>query len=113
MADEEIGVVFVVLGGVLMAVGIFFWPICGIGIILLIVGIILLATGSTRRQAYAQPGYGYPVVPPYAYPPQPPAAGAPVPPAPYAQPMCPVCSSPLTWVPQYGRWYCSRCQAYR
>lgn len=113
MADEELGIVLIVLGVVLMVVGFIFWPICAIGVVLLIVGIVLLATERTRTQAYAMPGYGYPAQPPYMYPPQPPAAGAPVPQAPYTQPPCPVCGSPLSWVPQYGRWYCSRCQAYR
>ena len=23
-----------------------------------------------------------------------------------AQPLCPTCSKPLTWIPQYQRWYC-------
>ena len=22
------------------------------------------------------------------------------------QPMCPTCGKPLTWIPQYNRWYC-------
>ncbi len=115
MPDEEIGIVFVVLGVVLMAVGFLFWPICGIGILLLIIGIVFVATAQSRSHQYAAPGYGYPSSPPYAYPPEPPAAGMPAPPgqAQYSQPLCPVCSSPLSWVPQYGRWYCSRCQTYR
>lgn len=114
MAEEEIGIVLIVLGVVFMVLGIFFLPICAIGFVLLIVGIVLMVTERQKMQAYGYPGYGYAGQPPYAYPPQPPAAGgAPVPPAPYTQPACPVCGSQLTWVPQYGRWYCSRCQAYR
>src|SRR5208337_1914373 len=23
-----------------------------------------------------------------------------------AQPICPTCNQPLTWIPQYSRWYC-------
>lgn len=94
-----------------MVVGFFFWPICAVGLVLLIVGIVMVAQDRTRTQAYAP--YGYAAQPPYAYPPQPPAGGVPVPQAPYSQPVCPVCGSQLTWVPQYGRWYCGRCQAYR
>jgi hypothetical protein len=49
-------------------------------------------------------GYGLPGMPPGV----PPAAGAPaVPPA------CPVCGNPLTWYPQYARWYCPTCGQYR
>jgi len=27
-------------------------------------------------------------------------------PAQQAQPLCPTCGKPLTWIPQYQRWYC-------
>lgn len=111
MPEEELGIVLIVLGVVFMVLGFLFWPVCAVGIVLLVIGIVLMVSERTRAQAYAP--YGYPSQPPYAYPPQPPAAGMPVPQAPYTQPVCPVCASPLTWVPQYGRWYCTRCQAYR
>ena len=111
MAEEEIGIVLIVLGVVLMVVGIVFWPICGIGLVLLIVGIVLFATERSRAQAYMP--YGYGAAPPYAYPQQPPTAPAPVPQGAYTPPVCPVCGSQLTWVPQYARWFCTRCQAYR
>jgi hypothetical protein len=113
MADQEIGIVLIVLGVVFMLGGFIFAPICGIGLILLIIGIIIMATGPSRASMYAQPGLGYPAPPPYGYPPPTAPGGMAPPPAPYNQPLCPVCSSPLSWVPQYGRWYCNRCQAYR
>jgi predicted membrane channel-forming protein YqfA (hemolysin III family) len=114
MAEEEVGLVLIVLGIVLMAIGVFLWPICAVGFVLLIVGVILYATERSRIRAYAYPGYGYPGQPPYGYPPPPGvAAPAPPPPAQPGQPLCPVCGSALMWVPQYGRWYCSRCVAYR
>jgi sporulation protein YlmC with PRC-barrel domain len=28
------------------------------------------------------------------------------------QPLCPICRSPLTWIPQYKRWYCYKDQKY-
>jgi len=28
------------------------------------------------------------------------------------QPMCPNCRGPLTYIPQYKRWYCYKCQKY-
>lgn len=28
-------------------------------------------------------------------------------------PPCPVCGMSLLWIPEYGRWYCSRCGHYR
>lgn len=33
--------------------------------------------------------------------------------APIAPAACPVCGRPMTWVPQYQRWYCASCQQYR
>ena len=115
MADEETGIILIVVGVVFIVLGIFFWPICGLGIVLLIIGVVLAATAPPRA-AYAPPGYyGYGAPPTVPYPPQAPAAGMPVPGAPpgYALPTCHVCGSPLTWVPQYSRWYCTRCQSYR
>ena len=29
-----------------------------------------------------------------------------------AQPICPTCSKPLTWIPQYQRWYCYNDKKY-
>ncbi len=114
MADQELGVALIVVGVVLMVVGIFFLPICALGFVLLIIGIVLAATSRpTAQYYYPQPYYGAPGAPPGAYPPQAPVAGQTVPAAPAQQPSCYVCGTPLTWVPQYGRWYCSRCQSYR
>jgi len=28
------------------------------------------------------------------------------------QPVCPTCNRPLTWIEQYGRWYCHTCRQY-
>src|SRR6266568_2799486 len=47
-------------------------------------------------------GGGYPV----GFGPYPGAAYPPAAP-------CPVCGSPMTWYPQYQRWYCPRCAQYR
>ena len=114
MPEQELGIILIVVGVVLMVVGLVFLPICGLGLVLLIIGIILAATNPPRVQYYyAQPVYGAPGMPPQGYPPQPPAPGQSVPSAPYQQPSCYVCGTPLSWVPQYGRWYCSRCQTYR
>src|SRR2546427_730226 len=35
------------------------------------------------------------------------------PPAPVMPAACPVCGRPMTWYPQYQRWYCPSCGAYR
>ncbi len=109
MPEQELGVVLIVVGAVLMVFGVFFGPVCGLGLVLLIIGIVLAATSHpTPQYYYPQPAYGAPA----AYPPQAPAApGAPA--APYQAPGCYVCGTALTWVPQYGRWYCYRCQSYR
>ena len=29
-----------------------------------------------------------------------------------AQPLCPTCNKPLTWIPQYSRWYCYNDKKY-
>ena len=29
-----------------------------------------------------------------------------------AQPLCPTCNKPLTWIPQYKRWYCYNDKKY-
>ena len=29
-----------------------------------------------------------------------------------AKPLCPTCSKPLTWIPQYSRWYCYNDKKY-
>jgi hypothetical protein len=81
-----------------------------LGILLLVVGVILVAVTPRQPMFYAPPpaAYGYPPQQPGAAP-----GAAPVSPGTYTPPACPVCGSPLTWVPQYGRWYCGRCQAYR
>lgn len=113
MAEEDVGIVLIVLGVVFMALGFLIPFACGLGLILLIIGIVLWATQRTRTQAMYPPSYGYPAQPGYAYGAPPTAPGAPVPQAPYTQPACSVCGTGLTWVPQYGRWYCTRCQAYR
>jgi sporulation protein YlmC with PRC-barrel domain len=33
-------------------------------------------------------------------------------PAQHAQPTCPTCGRPLTWIPQYQRWYCYNDKKY-
>ena len=106
MSNRDTGLALIIVSVILIAVGFipFLFPLCGIGIVLLIVGIILLAIGD--QPAY---GYGY-----YAPPPGYPYAQAPAAPAgPVTPPACPTCGSPLTWVPQYARWYCGREQQYR
>ena len=45
---------------------------------------------------------------PYGYAPMPGVPGPPPMPAP-----CPVCGRPMTWYPQYQRWYCPSCGQYR
>ncbi len=119
MADQDLGVVLIVLGAVLMVVVLFFLPICALGFVLLIIGIVLAATAHPTPQyyypapAYGAPGYGVPGAPPGPYAPQAPAPGQAAAGPTAQQPTCYVCGTPLTWVPQYGRWYCTRCSAYR
>lgn len=33
-------------------------------------------------------------------------------PTPQVQPTCPTCGKPLTWIPQYQRWYCYNDKKY-
>jgi len=43
---------------------------------------------------------------------QPAQVAQPFQPAQPAQPLCPICRGPLTWIPQYKRWYCYKDQKY-
>jgi len=106
MSDRDTGVTLIIVGVVLMAAGFlpFLWPLCGVGVLLLIVGLIL-TIASPGRPAYYSPPYAQPY---YAYPP---AVTAPT--GPQAPPACPACGQPLAWIAQYARWYCPRCQQYR
>lgn len=75
---------------------------------------------------YPQPGYYAPQATPAPWANAAPAASpapvaatsAPVTPAPVVPPAapgttaCPRCGRPLTWIPQYSRWYCYGCAQY-
>jgi len=53
-----------------------------------------------KPQAYAQSTYQQPT---QSQPTQQPQT---------SQPMCPTCGKPLTWIPQYQRWYCYNDKKY-
>lgn len=94
------------MGLVVLVLGFFFLPFCAFGLILIVVGLVIFTATHPQTPAYYYPLPAVPgpsVAPPPAYAPAAPA----VPPA------CPVCGVALSWVPQYGRWYCARCQVYR
>ena len=110
MAESEIGIVLIVVGVLAIGFGFFFWPACGFGIILLVVGIILVLAEQSRPRYYAPPMYPYSGMPPTPPGTAPTLPGTAVP---YAPAACPACGSPMAWIAQYGRWYCMRCQAYR
>jgi hypothetical protein len=67
-----------------------------IGFVIVIV-VYLVVRGNHPIGGGFPVGYG-------PYPPYPPPA---VPAA------CPVCGNPMTWYPQYNRWYCPHCAQYR
>lgn len=54
-----------------------------------------------KPQVQVQPQVTYQQQPQVQQQPQPQAA-----PQQPSQPMCPTCGKPLTWIPQYKRWYC-------
>lgn len=60
--------------------------------------------GATPGMPYAAPGAAAPMPPPAAPAMAPPAAAGSTP--------CPRCGRPLTWIPQYSRWYCYSEQQY-
>lgn len=62
-------------------------------------GIIPLIIWFIVRGPIRQPGYGA-----YGY--------MPPPPTPVYQ-YCPTCGQPMTFVAQYGRWYCNTCRQYK
>lgn len=68
--------------------------------------IILKPVAAQAAQpVYQQPAYQQPVAQPVAQPVQ-------QQPAAQAQPLCPSCGKPLTWIPQYQRWYCYNDKKY-
>jgi len=97
----------VVLGIVLLVIGILTSWFC-VGIPIAIAGFVILIYGIVKEQRPAMvmypPGYvpGYPVQPGYPAAPQAAPAAA-----------CPTCGTPLQWVAQYQRWFCTRCNQYR
>jgi len=125
-----LGLILLIVGLVL------FWPLLIIGILLMVFGLASpymmgqpMAGGyypqpayppyqqPYQYPAYQQPPYAPPMAAPQAPPPQPAPVIQPAPqpmpqPAPaYAPPAqpttnCPRCGRPLTYVPQYQRWYC-------
>lgn len=110
----------------------FLWMILGFILGGILIGILLLIaylkfdplinwqrSGGGTAPGYAMPPPGTPPVAYAAAPAAPPvapaAAPAPAAPAPVAAAPgtpCPRCGRPLTWVPQYNRWYCSTEQQY-
>jgi len=98
MENREIGEVLVVAGALLFLAGFAFFPICGFGLVLIILGLVVLVTEPPRPRYYYSVPYGYPLMPPIP-------SGAVAP--------CPACGTAMNWVGPYGRWYCTRCQAYR
>lgn len=85
------GVVILILGIVFL-----FIPfVCLAGVPLAIAGFVILLVGAVSEGA-PRAVYVYPY-----------ATGAPA-----APPACPRCGQPLTFVPQYGRWYCPAEQFY-
>lgn len=101
MAEDGLlitGVILLILGVILS----FISYLCFVGIPLAVAGFILLIVGAVQERP--RPAmYGYP--PAYGgYPPyptvQPPMMGG------IATFHCPRCGQPVTYVPQYQRWYC-------
>jgi len=68
--------------------------VAGVGGILLVVGLVMIATKAGPSAGFAPP------LPAPAYGPAPIAT-------------CPVCGQPLAWIAANNRWYCSRCGQYR
>jgi len=97
------------------------WMILGFILGGIILGVILLVAyikfdPLITWQRSASGGGQWPTPGPSATP-IPPAGAAGVPPPPPPTPMgqtpfCSTCGKPTTFVPQYGRYYCSNCQRY-
>lgn len=88
----------IVLGIVLLVIGILTSWFC-VGIPIAIAGFVILIYGAVKENRPVVM-YAPPYVPVY------PGAAAPA-------AACPVCGSPLQWVAQYQRWFCTRCNQYR
>ena len=85
--DAAVWVILLVIGTVLGTV---------VGFVIVLVIYLVVRENHPIGGGYPVAYGGYPSYPPPAVP----AA-------------CPVCGSPITWYPQYSRWYCHTCGQYR
>ncbi len=105
--------------------GLILWGILAVIFVWVLPGIFLLLAYLKLDEAMrpAAPAYGYPLpgyagTAPTGTPPSAPGTvpapgpAPPPPPPPPAVPLCPTCGQPATFIPQYGRYYCYRCQRY-
>jgi hypothetical protein len=119
------------------SIGFFAFWLCTVAAIVgSIIAMLRPAVPGQQRPAYPMQPQGYPPQqqPQQGYAPQQPYGAQPMQPQqqPYSaqqsqpmqpmqqqQPMaqqgqpCPTCQTPVTWVAQYQRWFCQRCQQYR
>jgi len=90
-------------GAVMVASG---WPLgslqYGAGVFAGFAGAIILIVAHYIKFTSGAPQYA----PSQAAPPPPP------PPSTTVQQLCPTCGRPLTFIQQYGRWYCYSCNKY-
>lgn len=111
-------ILFGILGGIFLAIGIFLMItiiFCIVGAILAIIGGIFLILGAALKAqettVSGQPQYQQyppPSQPQYQQYPPPPQQTSQQPPG----PPCASCGTSLTYVQQYGRWYCPNCRRY-
>jgi hypothetical protein len=102
-ADEAIGVVTAVVGGLLVGIGLIWIDVTNMTIVVLAMfGTMILGSAfqlsvikeERERRTRAVTGPVAPVAPP--------VAGH----------ICPTCSGTMTYIPEYNRYYCYRCQHY-
>jgi len=94
------------------------WGLIGLGVIVLVVAIVLTFTARRPTPVEVPVGAGSPppleflpaTTPPPIFP-TPPVPAPPPPPPPVGQ-YCVVCGRPVTYIPQYGRYYCFPCARY-
>jgi hypothetical protein len=98
--EQAIGVVTAVVGGLLVGIGLIWLDVTDMTVVVVVMfGTMVL--GSAFQLSVIKEQKDVRAT----------AAGAPATPAMPGR-MCPKCGGPLTYVPEYNRYYCHKCQRY-
>lgn len=101
--EQAIGVVTAVVGGLLVGIGLIWLDVTDMTIVVLVMfGTMVFGAAFQMSVIKEQKASRTMAVSGPTAPVAPPAPGR----------MCPKCGGPLTYVPEYNRYYCHKCQVY-